>query len=143
MSRDEKLRAMHDLRENLTRDDQAVPSPGWREVALHQTAEWLRKGKEGVRDGSDAKEELQRRMASRSGSSTRLWRTSWLSGVSWIGDKHLRESVEHSFDGEHRLQATAGRAPVPRQPGRPAVPIRSVGQRGRLRIKAIFEGDSL
>jgi len=63
MSRDEKLRAMHDLWEDLARDDQAVHSPGWHEEALRETADRLRDVKEGVRDWSDAKEELRSRMA--------------------------------------------------------------------------------
>ncbi|MGE4181446.1 MAG: addiction module protein [Limisphaerales bacterium] len=31
MSRDEKIRAMHELWEDLARDDQAVQSPAWHE----------------------------------------------------------------------------------------------------------------
>lgn len=63
MSRDEKIRAMHELWEDLARDDQAVQSPPWHEDALRDTAEGLRDGKERVRDWAEAKEELRRRMA--------------------------------------------------------------------------------
>jgi len=61
MSRDEKLRAMHELWEDLARDDHAVQSPGWHEGALRDTAHRLRDGKEGVRDWAEAKEERRRR----------------------------------------------------------------------------------
>lgn len=63
MSREEKIRAMHELWEDLARDDQAVKSPGWHEDALRDTADRLRDGEEGVRDWAAAKEELRRRMA--------------------------------------------------------------------------------
>ena len=63
MSRDEKLRAMHEIWEDLARDGEAVPSPAWHEEALRDTADRLRDGKEGVRDWAEAKEELRRRMA--------------------------------------------------------------------------------
>lgn len=63
MTRDEKLRAMHELWEDLARDEQAVRSPGWHEEALRETAERVRAGQEGVRDWADAKQELRRRMA--------------------------------------------------------------------------------
>ena len=63
MSRDEKIRAMHELWEDLARDDEAVQSPAWHEDSLRETADRLREGKEGVRDWAEAKEELRRRMA--------------------------------------------------------------------------------
>jgi hypothetical protein len=63
MSRDEKIRAMHELWEDLARDDQAVHSPAWHEDVLRDTAERLRDGKEGVRDWAEAKDELRRRLA--------------------------------------------------------------------------------
>jgi hypothetical protein len=63
MSRDEKIRAMHELWEDLARDDQAVHSPTWHEDVLRDTAERLRDGKEGVRDWAEAKDELRRRLA--------------------------------------------------------------------------------
>lgn len=62
MSRDEKLRAMHELWEDLATDDQALQSPGWHEDALQETADRVRDGKEGVRDWADAKQELRTRM---------------------------------------------------------------------------------
>jgi hypothetical protein len=61
MSRDEKLRAMHELWEDLARDDEALPSPGWHEQALRETADRVRDGQEGVREWADAKDELRRR----------------------------------------------------------------------------------
>ena len=63
MSRDQKLRAMHELWEDLARDDQAVQSPRWHEGALRDTADRVRDGKGGVRDWAEGKEELRRRMA--------------------------------------------------------------------------------
>ncbi len=63
MSRDEKLRTMHELWEDLVRDDQELQSPGWHEGALRDTADRLRDGKEGVREWSEAKQELRRRMS--------------------------------------------------------------------------------
>jgi hypothetical protein len=63
MSRDEKIRAMHELWEDLARDDEAVQSPAWHEDSLRETTDRLRDGKEGVRDWAEAKEVLRRRMA--------------------------------------------------------------------------------
>ena len=61
MSREEKLRTMHSLWEDLVRDDEAIESPTWHGDALRETEERVRSGVEKVHDWEQAKEELRKR----------------------------------------------------------------------------------
>jgi hypothetical protein len=61
MSREEKLRAMHALWEDLAQEDEAVESPGWHGESLKETEERMQSGAERIRDWEEAKEELRRR----------------------------------------------------------------------------------
>ena len=62
MSREEKLKAMHALWEDLARDEGAVESPAWHEEALRETEQRVAAGAELARDWEEAKNELRRRM---------------------------------------------------------------------------------
>jgi hypothetical protein len=62
MSREEKLKAMHQLWEDLARDEARVESPAWHADALREAEERMRQGVERVHDWEDAKKELRRRM---------------------------------------------------------------------------------
>lgn len=61
MSREEKLKVMHALWEDLARDDDAVEAPEWHGEVLRETEERVRSGFEHVRDWDEAKAELRRR----------------------------------------------------------------------------------
>ena len=61
MSREEKLKVMHALWEDLARDEDAVESPAWHGDALRETEERVRSGAEQVLDWDEAKAELRRR----------------------------------------------------------------------------------
>jgi hypothetical protein len=61
MSREEKLRAMHALWEDLAQEDEAVESPAWHGESLKETEERMQSGVERIRDWEEAKEELRRR----------------------------------------------------------------------------------
>jgi hypothetical protein len=61
MSREEKLKVMHALWEDLARDEDAVDSPEWHGQALRETEERVRSGVERVHDWKEAKAELRRR----------------------------------------------------------------------------------
>lgn len=61
MSREEKLRVMHALWEDLARDEDAVESPAWHEAVLRETEERVSSGVEPVLDWDQAKAELRRR----------------------------------------------------------------------------------
>ena len=61
MSREEKLKVMHELWEDLAREGDAVESPSWHADALRETEERVRSGVEQVRDWDEAKAELRRR----------------------------------------------------------------------------------
>lgn len=61
MSRQEKLRLMHALWEDLTRDEDAVESPEWHGEVLRETEERVRLGAERAHDWDAAKTELRRR----------------------------------------------------------------------------------
>ena len=61
MSREDKLKVMHSLWEDLARDDAAIDSPRWHEEALRETEERVRSGRERSLDWEEAKEELRRR----------------------------------------------------------------------------------
>jgi hypothetical protein len=61
MSREEKLKVMHALWEDLAREDEAVESPAWHGDALRETEARVVSGVERVRDWNEAKAELRRR----------------------------------------------------------------------------------
>jgi hypothetical protein len=61
MSREEKLKAMHALWEDLARDEDADESPEWHGQALRETEERMRSGVERVHEWNDAKSELRKR----------------------------------------------------------------------------------
>lgn len=61
MTRDEKLKAMHAIWEDLAKDDDEVESPAWHGDALRETEALVRAGTERVLDWEEAKEELRRR----------------------------------------------------------------------------------
>ena len=62
MSREQKLKAMHEIWEDLAGDDQCLESPGWHADVLQETADRVRDGGEGVYGWEEAKDELRRRM---------------------------------------------------------------------------------
>jgi hypothetical protein len=61
MSREEKLKVMHALWEDLARDEEALDSPQWHGEALRETEERIRSGVEQVHDWEEAKAELRKR----------------------------------------------------------------------------------
>ncbi len=61
MTRDEKLKAMHAIWEDLARDEEEVESPGWHGDALRETEARVHAGTERVHDWEEAKKELRRR----------------------------------------------------------------------------------
>ena len=61
MSREEKLRAMHALWEDLAQEEDAVESPAWHGEALKETAERVEAGVERTWDWEEAKAELRKR----------------------------------------------------------------------------------
>jgi hypothetical protein len=61
MSREEKLKAMHELWEDLALDEAAIESPSWHGEALRETEERVRTGVERAHDWEDVKKELRRR----------------------------------------------------------------------------------
>jgi hypothetical protein len=63
MSREEKLKAMHTLWEDLAREDDSIESPAWHEHALRETEQRVEAGLEHSRDWEEAKKGLRKRMA--------------------------------------------------------------------------------
>jgi hypothetical protein len=61
LSREEKLRVMEAIWEDLSRDDEKVESPDWHHQALQETEQRVRSGKADVMDWDDAKKELRKR----------------------------------------------------------------------------------
>lgn len=61
MSREEKLKVMHALWEDLARDDQTVESPDWHGEVLRETEERVCAGAERIHEWEPAKAELRRR----------------------------------------------------------------------------------
>lgn len=61
MSREEKLKAMHTLWEDLAQDDACVESPAWHGDVLKETEARMQAGLEQAQDWEKAKEELRRR----------------------------------------------------------------------------------
>jgi hypothetical protein len=61
MSREEKLKMMHALWEDLAREEDALESPPWHADTLRETEERVRSGVEHELDWDEAKAELRRR----------------------------------------------------------------------------------
>jgi hypothetical protein len=63
MPRQEKLRLMEALWEDLSRDEAELESPPWHETALTETQQRLANGQEKVLDWEQAKADLRKRPA--------------------------------------------------------------------------------
>lgn len=63
MPRQEKLRLMEALWEDLSRDEAEVESPAWHETELTETQRRLESGQEQALDWEQAKAELRKRKA--------------------------------------------------------------------------------
>ena len=61
LSREEKLRIMEALWEDLSREDEEVESPDWHQKALQETEHRLGLGQEKIVDWKAAKNELRER----------------------------------------------------------------------------------
>lgn len=61
LSKEEKLRIMEAIWEDLSRDEAQVESPGWHQEALDETERRLRSGQESIKDWGEAKGELRKR----------------------------------------------------------------------------------
>ncbi len=61
LSREEKLRIMEAIWEDLSREDKQVESPEWHREALEETDRRRQSGKESVVDWQEAKKELRKR----------------------------------------------------------------------------------
>jgi hypothetical protein len=61
LSREEKLRVMEAIWEDLSRDDDQIESPDWHHQALQEADQRLRSGQEKILDWDDAKKELRKR----------------------------------------------------------------------------------
>ncbi len=61
LSREEKLRIMEAIWEDLSREDEQVESPEWHREALEETDRRRQSGQEGVVDWPEAKKELRKR----------------------------------------------------------------------------------
>ncbi len=61
LSREEKLRIMEAIWEDLSKDEEHVESPQWHHEALEETDRRRQSGQERVVDWPEAKEELRKR----------------------------------------------------------------------------------
>ncbi len=61
LSREEKLKIMEAIWEDLSKDDGQVESPEWHREALAETDRRRQSGQEGVVDWQEAKKELRKR----------------------------------------------------------------------------------
>ncbi|MEA3359315.1 MAG: addiction module protein [Thermodesulfobacteriota bacterium] len=61
LSREEKLRVMETIWEDLSREDEEVQSPDWHQKALQETERRLNSGQEKIADWQVAKKELRER----------------------------------------------------------------------------------
>jgi hypothetical protein len=61
LSREEKLKVMEAIWEDLSRDAEQVESPDWHREALHETDRRRKSGQESVVDWRKAKKELRKR----------------------------------------------------------------------------------
>jgi len=60
LSREEKLKVMEAIWEDLSRDAEQVESPEWHREALEETERRFQSGQEGVVDWQEAKKELRK-----------------------------------------------------------------------------------
>jgi hypothetical protein len=61
LSREEKLRVMEAIWEDLSKEGQEIESPAWHQEALQETAQRLKSGDEKTVDWHAAKKELRKR----------------------------------------------------------------------------------
>ncbi|MFO7845107.1 MAG: addiction module protein [Balneolaceae bacterium] len=61
LSREEKLQLMHELWENLVKDEKQIESPEWHKGVLRETEERVNSERERLMNWQDAKEELRKR----------------------------------------------------------------------------------
>jgi endonuclease/exonuclease/phosphatase family metal-dependent hydrolase len=61
LSKEEKLRVMEAIWEDLSKDDDQIESPDWHLQALQETDQRFRSGQENIVDWQDAKKELRKR----------------------------------------------------------------------------------
>jgi hypothetical protein len=61
LSREEKLRIMEAIWEDLSRDQEQIESPEWHRELLEETERRRQSGQEGVVDWPEAKEKLRER----------------------------------------------------------------------------------
>lgn len=61
MSREEKLRVMEAIWDDLSSEDQSIQSPAWHESTLRETEQRVQSGKEQILDWKEAKKELRKR----------------------------------------------------------------------------------
>lgn len=61
LSREEKLRIMEAIWEDLSKDQEQVESPEWHREALEETDRRRQAGREGLVDWQEAKKELRKR----------------------------------------------------------------------------------
>ena len=61
LSREEKLKVMEAIWEDLSKEDAQVESPEWHQEALRETDRRLKSGQENILDWHDAKKELRER----------------------------------------------------------------------------------
>ncbi len=61
LSREEKLRIMEAIWEDLSREEGQVESPDWHQEALDETDRRLKSGQESIKDWGEAKKELRKR----------------------------------------------------------------------------------
>ncbi|MCF8040161.1 MAG: addiction module protein [Desulfohalobiaceae bacterium] len=61
LSREEKLRVMEAIWEDLSKEDAQVESPDWHQQALKKTEQRFRSGQENIFDWDDAKKKLRKR----------------------------------------------------------------------------------
>ncbi len=61
LSREEKLKVMEDIWEDLSKDDKELESPNWHQKVLKETERRLSSGQEKIVDWKDAKKELRKR----------------------------------------------------------------------------------
>ena len=61
LSREEKLRVMEAIWEDLSSEEQSLQSPAWHKSALQETEQRVHSGHEQILDWKEAKKELQKR----------------------------------------------------------------------------------
>jgi len=61
LSREEKLRVMEAIWEDLSYEEEQIESPDWHKKALQETEHRLSSGQEKIMDWQDAKKELRKR----------------------------------------------------------------------------------